>query len=149
MSDVPMSRIQAAATAERMYPEWKVDQIRVYLAARGVNVSWSTVKIWADADYREERLRRERVRTRNAWRERHNIPSSRFRAVDVDECEQILLALRVEDGVQYSALSVIARRFYGFEMTPEHIRYRLCMLGATTNPNKGVALRRRLERQAA
>jgi hypothetical protein len=139
-----MTRTQAMAIAKRMYEgEWKIDQIRRYLATRGVSVAWSTVKVWVDPGYRDEQLRRNRVRARNAWRQRNNVQLARHTACDPEECEQTLLTLRREDKVQYTALAVIARRFYGIDLSPEQVRHRLYELGAEKNPNKARPQRRK------
>lgn len=146
-----MTNMEAMQTARRMYEGgWKIEQIRRYLNRHGVKCSWVRVKVWVDEEYAEERRERERDRARRKWRADHNVKS--FIVLDAQAREilsrelgtppppdftpELLLTLRVEDGLQYSAIAAVAKRFYGIDMTVDQIRYRLCALGAPKNPNK-------------
>lgn len=50
--------------------------------------------------------------------------------------DDLLLALRVEDDLTYSAIAKVARRFYSVDLDPERLRHRLYQLGAPKNENK-------------
>ena len=155
-----MTRPQAILTAREMWDNgdgWSIPEIKRYLADRGQTATVTTIKMWVDDAYCQER--------RAALRERHRLwargkrGSVSFKVLDADALKRMgdllnapaapafeatpkmLLALRVEDGLTYSAISKVAKRFLGLDMTPQQARYRLNVLGAPKNPNKARAAR--------
>jgi hypothetical protein len=160
-----MTRIQAITTARQMWDNgnsgWTVGAIRRDLANHGHPVSWSRVKCWVDEDYATEYRERDRIRSR--VRDRDKYGATRFLVLDNDARRRLgldvvaeppskltpdlLLALRVEDGLPYRSIAAVARRFFGEDLTPEGWRYRLHELGAPKNPNKARLARE--ERRAA
>lgn len=93
--------------------------------------STNTIRCWLDPGFREYHIRlNSRARERREGRSSDGLPKpSRL-------TPQLLLALRVEDGLTYGAIAAVARRFCGEEMTEDECRYRLYELGAPKNPNK-------------
>lgn len=110
--------------------EWQPVEIRQRLVREfGVAPSLTTIRVWTDDRYAAER------RTVQAAAKRRE--SARRRGVDFRELsDDVLLALRVEDGLTYPAISNVVRRFYAVDIDPEDMRRRLHELGAPKNPNK-------------
>ena len=132
-----MTRPQAIATARRMVEGgWAIEHVRRYLAGHGHRVSWSQVKDWVDPEYRERRLERERERQRKLWRDRHGVRPENYRVFSRAEYDALLLALRLEDGLSFSAIAAVSRRILGQDVTVDVIRQRLYALGVEKNPNK-------------
>lgn len=154
MSDLEMTRPQAMATARRMAEgEWQVKQIQAYLGSRGHAVSWDTVKGWSDPEWAERRRKAKRDSKRAWWREHHG--SGGFRVLDADARRRLaerlatplptatpamsvdlMLALRVDDGLSYVAIAKVADRIYGQKLSAWQVRDRLNQQGVPKNPAK-------------
>lgn len=144
MSNLEMTRAQAMATARRMSEggDWQQVQIRAYLASRGQPVSRSTLKAWIDPDFAARRRESDKLRKRSAWRERNGRYGCKV--LDVD----LLLALRVNDGLSYAAISKVAARIYGEKLSADQVRDRLIRRGVPKNPAKVRSARKLNERKA-
>jgi hypothetical protein len=146
-----MTRPQAIMTAQQLWANgdggWTVEAIRRYLIAQGQrSLSWSKVKCWVDEEYAAEYRRKDADRQRRLHRDRSG--TTRFLILDADARErlgldvpptatpEVLLALRLEDGLTYGAIAKVAARFLGLQMTEDEARHRLNALGAPKNPNK-------------
>ena len=152
-----MTRPQAIATARRMYANgegWTNKEIRDYLTSHGHDVHYTTIRAWVDEDYAKERNRQRRERMRRFSRDKRG--TTQFLVLDADArrrlgldvpheppaelTPELLLALRLEDGLPYSAIAKVARRFFGErDATEDKVRFRLYELGAPKNPNKARA----------
>lgn len=135
LADRHITRPQAVETARRLWDNgnggWTIREIRDYIAERGQPVTGVTVKVWVDPEYgrkRSEGLKAAKRRWHHATKARSKLTP------------ELLLALRVEDGLSYGAIAAIARRFFGVEMSEGQARYRLELLGAPKNPNKSRAV---------
>lgn len=162
-----MTRMEAITTARTMYAGgWKIDQIRIYLRKHGVKTSWARVKMWVDDEYAERYRRRERDRSRRRNREINGVKS--FRVLDQQAREtlvrelavpataataeltpDLLIALRLEDGLTYPTIAKVVRRFFGENVTENQVRLQLAKLGAPKNPNKARAARTQNARRKA
>jgi transposase len=129
------------ALARQMYANgdgWSIKEIRAYLAERGHDVVWETVKAWADPAWAERRRLAHRAARRRWWRERHRART--FRVLDEHAREQVratpdlLLALRLEDGLSYAAIAKIINRFTGLDLTATQVRRQLHQLGVAKHP---------------
>lgn len=122
-----MTRPQAVQTAQELWADgkggWTITDIRDYLANEGQDVSWPTVKSWVNQEWWDRRLEGKR------------------QARHVDATPELLLALRLEDGLTYTAIAKVAKRFLGVDMTAKQARYQLTLLGAPKNPAKARAAR--------
>lgn len=148
-----LTRPQAIEVARRMWANgqaWTLSDISRYLTKRGVKVSRQTVRGWVNEDYRRLDLER------NRSRKREQRGTQYFRIVDDDAKKRmslmpsaltpdVMLAMRVEDGLSYMAIAAVARRFFGQDMSEYQVRARLYELGVSKNPKRVIAA----ERQAA
>jgi hypothetical protein len=70
----PLTLPEAMRLAERMYDRgrggWSIQGIQQYLARRGIERSWRTVKRWADPEFAEQDRRRLRQLGRTKWGQR-------------------------------------------------------------------------------
>lgn len=134
-----MTYMQAMQQARRMYSDggWSIHGIRRYLLERGVdgmpNLSHQTVHAWVDPEWAERR--RKAVRECVRRHDRARAPDrttftvldaearARLRAIigndwlDDNEVARTLLLLRNEDRLSVRALSAVARRLFGIELT--------------------------------
>lgn len=168
MSHEQLTRPQAVQIAREMWDDgdgWKIFEIRAYLADRGVNVSRETVRAWADPEWWEQRRKRMAEIKRRHDRDARGTLS--FKVIDEDAMQRfraaasaaplaspvaeatpdLLLALRLEDGLTYGAIAKVATRLLGEPMTEQQARYRLIKLGAPKNENKAAATRAQVRRQ--
>ena len=88
--------------------------------------SANTIRCWIDPGYRDyhAELNRRAMRRRRSG------------SAQVSEPPDVLLALRLEDGLTYPTIAKVARRFLGLELTEYQVRDRLQALGVPKNPNK-------------
>lgn len=151
MNEPEMTRPQAVWTARQMYESgWRILQIRDYLASRGQTAHRSTIKRWVDPEYAELYNRTHAADERRRWRDKHGtrafiVLDDDARARLADELatpvklvmtEELMLALRVEDGLSYTAIGKVAGRIFGTPMSGERVRYRLAKHGVPKNPAK-------------
>lgn len=149
-----MTRPQAVNLARQLWADgdggWTVAEIRDYLARHGHKVVLETVRRWVDPKWAAE-FYRSRNETRRRW-DRERRGTTEFRVLDDDArrrlgldvpveppsklTDELLLALRVEDRLTYTAIAAVARRFFGEELDEDGWRRRLYGLGAPKNPNK-------------
>ncbi len=87
-------------------------------------ISVTTIRCWVEPGYREQH---------KEWQRRCMAGETR------SETPDILLALRVDDGLSYSAIAAVARRFLGVDLSEDQVRLRLYELGVQKNPNKARA----------
>lgn len=121
---------------------WTATAISRRLKAEfGVQPARDTVRAWVDPDA-AERLRIANAASKRRSRARNDAERRTF-------VERAMLTLRLEDGLPYSTISKVMRRFYGVEASAETIRHRLYELGVEKNPNKTRAGFEQAERKAA
>ena len=115
---------------------WSPRQIRLILAKEfdlPQPPSKTTIRQWTEPGF-VEMERRQRAEARA--RQRRGRPG-RFLT------DELLLALRLEDGLPYTTIAKVARRFYAVDLDPDQLRHRLNRLGAPKNEKKARAQRRR------
>jgi len=117
---VPLSRAQAKATARRMFLDsdgaWNITQIQRYLERRGVKVSWSTVRRWADPQWEEIERKRAREAQRARWRRLHGVKPHAYRSIDPAAKLQRLFELR-RVGLSAEDAARVLRLDFGDEIT--------------------------------
>lgn len=100
-----MTRPEAMAAARKMYGTghngWTYASIRAYLASRGVNVGWATVKRWANPAVAEKDRRETASRQRKIYRDRHGITTPRV----LDE-DGLLRRMRALEGAGLPATQI-------------------------------------------
>lgn len=77
----------------------------------------NTIRAWTEG-YRQQRDQRDQRRP------------------EPEPTADLLLALRLEDGLSHTAIAAVIRRFFGQPFTESQVRYRLDALGAPKNHNK-------------
>lgn len=103
----------------------------------------TTIRRWTEPGY---------VELHRSWQEKckRRAQEGPARAPDPFELtDDLLLALRVEDELTYTAISKIAKRFYAVDLDPDHLRLRMNSLGAPKNPNKARATAAQNKRKRA
>jgi hypothetical protein len=121
---------------------WTPTQIRGRLHAElGVRPAVETIRCWVEPGFREFRrcrLNEQAARRREAAREPRPTPDP-FTVPEstVPELtDEVMWALRVEDGLSHEAIARVARRFFAVELSSHGVRRWLDRLGAPKNPLK-------------
>jgi hypothetical protein len=139
-----LTRPQAVQLARRLWDNgnsgWTIREIRDYIAKRGHDVHGVTIHVWVDPEYGRQRAESLKASKKRLYHAKKNRQPSAL-------TPELLLALRVEDGLAYTAIAAVARRFFGEDMTEDQVRHRLYGLGAPKNPNKSRAVRLQRQRQ--
>jgi len=104
--------------------------------------SATTIRSWTEPGYRELH----RTWQLKCSQNRVAAPAPPPSALTPD----LLLSLRVEDGLSYSAIAAVVRRFFGEDLTENQVRYRLTeRLGAPKNAAKAAAMKRQWQEATA
>ena len=126
------------ALARKLHAEGlDVPTIRRELEARGITASRTTVRAWVDEQYARQRAESLAPAQRRYARVRQR------RRVD-----NLLRELR-EDGLSYTAISVVLGRYHGVHMSGETVRRRCDAIGLPKDPRKVEIGRRYLQQRAA
>jgi hypothetical protein len=114
---------------------WTPTEIRRRLEEElGVRPAIGTIRGWVEPGYREfmrRQLNARRARRREAARGGTPDP---FRVRELSD--DVMWALRVEDGLSHEAIARVARRFFAVELSSHGVRRWLDRLGAPKNPLK-------------
>jgi hypothetical protein len=119
-----LTRSQAMETARRMHAGgWKITEIRDYLAARGVERSWDTVKGWVDPEWAERRREAHRANKRKHWRRKAGNRVA-FRVLDEHTKLDVMRELRAE-GLSHSAIAGAFKVLLSEELSRSQVEYAL------------------------
>lgn len=100
----------------------------------------NSIQCWTDPDAEERIRERDRAAKRRARAGKAH--TSAF-------IDRSMLTLRLDDGLSYTAIAKVMRRFYNVDLDAEQVRHRLYKAGAPKNPEKVRGASARSQRSAA
>jgi hypothetical protein len=114
---------------------WTPTEIRRRLWEElGVRPAIYTIRGWVEPGFREfQRAQLNARRARKRELARGGTPDP-FRVPELSD--EVMWALRVEDGLSHEAIARVARRFFAVELSSHGVRRWLDRLGAPKNPSK-------------
>lgn len=117
---------------------WTVTEIRHRIERQhGRMPAETTVQAWIKPGVAERRQRQSAIsRNRHRIAEDSGKPGPKAARFPSELTDDVLLAMRVDDGLSLNALAAVIARFYGVRLTVGQIRTRLDKLGAPRNENK-------------
>jgi hypothetical protein len=139
-----MTRPEAMLLVREMYGNgrngWGITDLQRYLERHGVDVSWWTVKKWADQDYAARERQRQRLRQRQIQRVNRRTPLHRLLVVDEPALMERMNQLR-DAGLSVASVAKVLNLDHGLGVTEHEIRNAL-ESGVAPRAFRGVEIRR-------